>query len=78
MRVPGLRTRSAALIYGWRFAAGVPVRTLIGNFVNCAATANALWDFLNARRRGEGPVWRKTEHTYPVPQLSLDEDSESA
>jgi adsorption protein B len=67
----GVRAHSAALIYGWRFAAAVPVRSLLGNFVNCAATANALWEFFDARRRGQGLAWRKTEHMYPVLQLAV-------
>jgi adsorption protein B len=62
----GVRARSAALIYGWRFAAGVPLRMLWGNLVNFAATAMALWEFGNSRRRGRGLVWRKTDHVYPV------------
>jgi adsorption protein B len=62
----GVRARSAALIYGWKFAAGVPVRMLWGNAVNFAATAMALWEFGNARGKGRGLVWRKTEHVYPV------------
>jgi adsorption protein B len=62
----GIRTQSAARIYGWRFAAGVPLRTLWGNAVNFAATATALGEFWSARWKGRGLLWRKTEHTYPV------------
>ena len=53
--------RSAALIYGWRFAAFVPLRMLWGNLVNFAATATALWEFFDAQRHGTGLVWHKTE-----------------
>jgi adsorption protein B len=61
----GVRARSAALLYGWRFAACVPLRAVWGNFVNFAATAMALWEFARARSRGRGLAWRKTEHVYP-------------
>ena len=67
----GIRITSAAQIYSWRFAAGVPGRMLWGNVVNFAATAGALWEFWNARRNGKDLAWRKTEHMYPVPQAAL-------
>jgi adsorption protein B len=63
-----VRAHSAATIYGWRFAAGVPVRMLWGNLVNFAATAIALWEFCEARITGRGLAWNKTEHVYPVLQ----------
>jgi adsorption protein B len=62
----GVRARSAGLLYGWKFAAGVPVRMVWGNLVNFAATVMALWEFGSARIRGRGLVWRKTDHVYPV------------
>jgi adsorption protein B len=62
----GMRAQSAAGIYGWRFAAGVPVRIVWANLVNFAATARALAEYGLARWAGVGLAWRKTEHTYPV------------
>src|SRR5207244_1482845 len=62
----GYRAHAAASIYGWRFAALAPLRVLWGNVVNFAATATALWDFFESRRRGTGLSWRKTDHVYPV------------
>ena len=62
----GVRARSAALLYGWRFAAWVPVRMFWGNLVNFAATAIALWDFGRARHKGLRLAWRKTDHVYPA------------
>ena len=62
----GVRARSGACIYGWRFAAAVPIRMFWGNLVNFAATATALWDFWDAHARGLGLAWRKTDHVYPV------------
>src|SRR5262249_23768664 len=56
---------SAAIVYGWKFAAFVPLRMLHGNLVNFAATATALWDFFDALRHGRSLSWRKTAHIYP-------------
>jgi adsorption protein B len=68
----GVRAGSGARIYGWRFAAAVPVRMFWGNLVNFAATAIALWEFWSARTSGRDLVWRKTDHVYPVaPQAAL-------
>jgi len=64
----GMRARAGARIYGWRFAAAVPVRMFWGNLVNFAATATALWEFWESQTRGRGLAWRKTDHIYPVPQ----------
>ena len=68
----GVRARSGARIYGWRFAAFVPIRMFWGNLVNFAATATALWEFWDAQTRGRGLAWHKTDHVYPVaPQPAL-------
>ena len=60
------RTRASARIYGWKFAAGVPLRALWGNAVNWVATAAALRLFFAAVRRSAAPAWNKTEHVYPA------------
>lgn len=60
-----VRTQLAARIYGWRFAAVVPLRMVWGNLINCAATAAALQQFWVARLTRHGIVWRKTDHIYP-------------
>ncbi len=60
-----IRAACVARIYGLRFALGVPLRMLWGNWINCAATAMALKRFFQARLRGEPLVWIKTSHTYP-------------
>jgi len=61
-----VRARSAAKIYGWRFAAGVPVRVVWGNLVNFAATARALAEYGLACWAGVAVAWKKTDHAYPV------------
>lgn len=60
-----LRMMCVARIFGMRFAAALPMRIVFGNFVNCAASANALLRFTKAKLRGEPLVWLKTEHAYP-------------
>src|SRR5260370_15296119 len=65
----GVRAHASGRIYGWRFAAGVPVRIFWGNLVNSTATVAALRQFLAGRIQGRALPWCKTEHIYPVPQL---------
>jgi len=62
----GLRVFFSARIYGWRFAAAVPLRMIWGNLVNYAATCAALRQFAAARLRGRALAWRKTQHAYPA------------
>jgi adsorption protein B len=62
----GYRVQASAAIYGWRFASLAPLRALWGNVVNFAATVTALHEFFEARRRGRGLAWRKTDHIYPT------------
>ena len=59
------KIRCSARVYGWRFAAGAPLRMLWANLVNCAATAAALSQFMASRLTRRALVWRKTEHVYP-------------
>lgn len=62
----GLRGVLSGRIYGWRFAAATPLRMLWGNLVNYVATCMAVREFAAARRRGQSPAWRKTQHAYPA------------
>ncbi len=52
-------------IYGWRFAAGTPVRVVAGNWINCFATCRAISTYATAKLRGHPLRWVKTEHNYP-------------
>ncbi len=63
----GVRALCSRRIYGWRFAMGVPVRALMGNWLNCAATVRALALYGAAKLQGHPLVWSKTEHAYPNP-----------
>jgi hypothetical protein len=60
-----IRAGCTARIYGLRFACGVPVRAMLGNWLNCLATAQALWRYFLAKARRRPLVWLKTEHMYP-------------
>ncbi len=60
-----LRVWCCGCVYGWVFAAGVPVRMLWASVVNSAATARALRQFWKARRNRRRLQWLKTEHDYP-------------
>jgi bacteriophage N4 adsorption protein B len=64
------RTVAAARIYGWRFAACVPVRTLWATAVNFAATVLAIRQFIVGRMRKQTLAWRKTEHVYPAQPMA--------
>ncbi len=53
-------------IYGWRFAAWTPLRTMWANWINAAAGARALVIFLHAKWRRRPLRWAKTQHAYPA------------
>jgi bacteriophage N4 adsorption protein B len=61
----GIRVHLCARIYGYRFAAAVPLRMFWANLINFAATVQALQQFLKARLERQALVWRKTDHVYP-------------
>jgi adsorption protein B len=62
-----VRAAASARVYGWRFASGVPLRLLWGNWINARASLGALacWAEAKIRRRPLG--WNKTAHAYPAP-----------
>ncbi len=57
----GFRTAAVARIYGWRFAAGAPLRAVWGNWVNGIATVLALRRYFAAKLRGQPLVWLTAE-----------------
>lgn len=61
----GVRAWCTSRVYGWRFAAGVPVRAIYGNYINFRATAGALYRYIVSRVRGQPLAWLKTDHSYP-------------
>jgi hypothetical protein len=60
-----IRAYCSAGVYGWRFAAGVPARVLLANWLNCFATARAIRSYASAKLAGRHLRWAKTEHRYP-------------
>lgn len=60
-----IRTWCCSRIYGGRFAAGVPVRLVAANWINCFATCRAIFTYTLAKVRGQPLRWTKTEHAYP-------------
>jgi len=60
------RACCCARIYGWIFAAGVPVRAFAANWMNAIATVLATVRYAHARLSRQSHAWLKTEHTYPV------------
>lgn len=63
------RAWCSACIYGWRFAAAVPLRAAWGNLINFVATVAAIRQFAAARLQRRTMAWRKTDHVYPRPRL---------
>lgn len=60
-----VRATAVASVYGWWFAAGVPLRLFWGNWINCHATVRALTGWVRSRISGEPISWLKTQHHYP-------------
>lgn len=60
-----LRMFCVGRLYGPVLAAGVPLRVLQGNLINCCASLNAIAHYARSRLRREPLVWIKTEHAYP-------------
>ena len=60
-----LRIGLSQRIYGWTFAAVVPLRVLIANWINCFATSWAIWNYTRCKLTGKPLRWVKTEHAYP-------------
>ncbi|HVW09947.1 MAG TPA: glycosyl transferase family protein [Bryobacteraceae bacterium] len=61
-----IRMASSARVYGFRFAAAVPLRIVWGNWINCWASCRAMAGYAAAKWRGQPLRWVKTEHAYPT------------
>jgi adsorption protein B len=62
----GVRAWCTSRVYGWGFAAGVPLRAIYANYINFCATCGAIWRYGRSRVLGEPLVWLKTDHSYPT------------
>ncbi|HEV3334593.1 MAG TPA: glycosyl transferase family protein [Bryobacteraceae bacterium] len=67
----GLRVHFSARLYGVWFAAAAPARILWGNWINGAATLQALGQFFMAQRKRRSLAWQKTAHVYPGDLLPI-------
>ncbi len=54
-----------ARVFGVRCALPTPIRILVANYINSAATFAALRQFFVAKWQGRPLVWIKTDHAYP-------------
>jgi adsorption protein B len=61
-----VRIGFSARLYGWAFAAAVPLRAAWANAINAIATLAALYGYFRRRLLREPQVWLKTAHTYPA------------
>jgi adsorption protein B len=61
-----IKALCSARIYGWRFAAAIPLRIVAGNCVNFVAAVWAISRYAGARIRRRPLVWLKTDHLYPA------------
>ena len=59
------RTVCVARIFGLRVALATPIRVVLANFINSAATFSALRRFFTAKWQRRPLDWIKTEHAYP-------------
>ena len=59
-----MRVAFAWRAYGWRTALGAPLRFVVGNVIDLAASPLALRRYV-ATLRGAPPVWDKTAHDFP-------------
>lgn len=62
----GVRITCSARVYGFVFALGAPLRNVYANFLNSAATLNAVRVYAIARWHGKPLKWLKTDHAYPT------------
>jgi len=68
----GIRMACTARIYGWRFAALTPVRTVYGNALNSSAAVAAVARYTWAKVRRRRLPWLKTAHAYPERMALVD------
>lgn len=61
-----VRAWCCARIYGWKYASAVPIRAMLGNYINFHATVGAIWRYARSKLTGQPLVWLKTDHSYPA------------
>lgn len=61
-----VRALCVTRVFGFGMGATVPLRCFHANFVNCAASLNALKNYIRAKSGGQSLRWDKTDHAYPT------------
>jgi len=61
-----LKIWASARIYGLAFGLLAPLRSMLANVLNTAASASAVWRYARCRILGTPLSWVKTEHAYPA------------
>ncbi len=69
----GIRTWCSWRIYGFRFACAVPIRVIVGNWINCFAACRAIRTYTAAKLHHRPLRWAKTEHAYQAVPALLNE-----
>jgi adsorption protein B len=59
------RIKLTASVYGWKFAALVPLRWPVANFINSLSTWRAISLYRGSRRSGEAPLWTERRAQLP-------------
>ena len=59
------RMTAVSRVFGIGSAIATPVRVVLANWINSAATLAALRQFFSAKWNGKPLVWIKTDHVYP-------------
>ncbi len=67
-----IRIGSSQRVYGWKFAAAVPLRMVWGSWINFVSSAAAVRQYAVARWTKKPLVWLTTEHAYPNRATLLD------
>jgi adsorption protein B len=63
-----VRMECVRCVFGMPFALLVPIRAFHGNLINAAASVQAIYRYVSARRGGRRLAWLKTDHAYPNQQ----------
>lgn len=62
----GVRITVVSAVYDWKFAMGVPVRTVWANYINGVSSFRAIYRYFHAKLHHQPLIWVKTAHAYPT------------
>ena len=61
-----VRMGVVSAVYDWKFALGVPIRTVWANYINAVSSFRAVYRFFDAKLHRRPLIWVKTAHAYPT------------